>query len=78
MVVDIARAHILPADRAFRVCGRKPPNVHIYNHPKEPCWFVFARWDDGRDDGMLRSSHVILVSKISGKVLYSGSASDEG
>ena len=74
----IAAAQTTPALKPFRVCGRQPANVNIYDLPTEPCWFVFVPWGDGKDGTMLRSSHVILVSKISGKVLYDGSANDEG
>lgn len=76
--IAIAREHSTPAHSAFRVCGRKPANTNIYNLPTEACWFVFAPWGDGKDGIMPRSSHVILVSKVSGQGLYDGSANDEG
>ncbi|MDD5476134.1 MAG: hypothetical protein PHU03_06430 [Syntrophales bacterium] len=56
----------------------QPANCRIYNMPKEPCWFVYVPWGDGYDGCMLRSSRVILVSKQTGKILYDGSAGDEG
>jgi hypothetical protein len=51
-----------------------------YNSPpiNEPAWFVFLPWFDGHDGACLRSSHVIAVSKADGRVLYDGSANDEG
>ena len=64
-----------PAERSFRI-RKKPPN--IYFQPKEPCWHVFAPWGDGLDGTVLRSSRVIVVSKVTGAVLYDGSANDEG
>jgi hypothetical protein len=76
--VDIARTQSTPAQSSFRVYGRKPGNVNIYNLPAEACWFVFASWGDGKDGTILRSSRVLLVSKLSGKVLYDGTANDEG
>ncbi len=74
----IASRAVAPNLRQFRVYGKRPPNVNLYNLPTEPCWYVFAPWHDGKDDLMLRSSRLLLVSKISGKVLYDGSANDEG
>lgn len=56
----------------------KPSNCHIYAMPKEPCWFIYVPWGDECEGSMLRSSRVILVSKQTGKVLYDGSARDEG
>ena len=44
----------------------------------EPAWYIFAPWCDGRDDTMLRSSRIVAVSKRGGRVLYDGSANDEG
>ena len=76
--VDIARGQTTPAPSSFRVYARKPSNVNIYNLPAEPCWFVFAPWGDGKDGMMLRSAHVVVVSKISGEILYDGTANDEG
>ena len=55
-----------------------PENCRIYNMPTEPCWYIHAPWGDGLDGSMLRSSRVFLISKESGKVLYDGSANDEG
>lgn len=67
----------IPASDAFPVFGKMPTSVHIYAPPKEPCWFIHVPWNDGRPQ-MIRSSRIILVSKISGKVLYDGGAGDEG
>ena len=44
----------------------------------EPFWCVYVPWGDGFDGRMLRSSRVLLVSKLTGKVVYDGSANDEG
>ena len=66
-----------PDERAFRA-SKERPNIYIPNsYPiGEPCWYVFAPWGDNL--AMLRSSRVIVVSKITGAVLYDGSANDEG
>lgn len=44
----------------------------------EPFWCVYVPWGDGCDGRMLRSSRVLLVSKFTGRILYDGSANDEG
>jgi hypothetical protein len=75
---EIALLQYIPARQAFRVCGSKPANVNIYGLPEEPCWFVYGPWNEGKDGMMLRSSRIILVSKVSGQVLYDGPAGDEG
>ena len=76
--ITIAREQCASKSGTFYTFSRKPKNVYIYNMPVEPCWFVFSPWNDGKDGTMLRSSRLILVSKLSGKVLYDGSAYDEG
>jgi hypothetical protein len=44
----------------------------------EPAWYVFVPHFDGMDGNCLRSSHVIVISKVGGRILYDGSAFDEG
>ena len=43
--------------------------------PLENCWFILTSFSD---IPMLASSRLIAVSKESGKILYDGSAYDEG
>ena len=64
----------VPAIEDFKLAQEMPT---LYNAPKEPCWTIYAPWYDGYDGSMLRSSHVILVSKQTGEILYDGSAHDE-
>jgi hypothetical protein len=64
-----------PDERFFRICKERP---NIYFQTKEPCWYVFAPWGDSLDGTILRSSRVIVVSKVTGAVLYDGPANDEG
>lgn len=66
-----------PDQRKFKVYSRKPAHLHIYGMPSEPCWFVYAPWNDGYDGAMLRSSRIILISKKTGRVVYDGPANDE-
>ncbi len=63
--------------REFHCYSKKPENFTIYAaFPDEPCWYVSAAWDDALH--MLRSSRVIVISRMTGKVFYDGSAGDEG
>ena len=56
--------------------AKMPSNCSIYNPPAESCWYVYVPWNDGIF--ALRSSHVIAISKNTGKILYDGNAGDEG
>jgi len=67
-IVDVSQLRICPSN----------PGLHLYAMPTEPSWFVYAPWRDESDGFMLRSSRIIIISKESGKVLYDGSAEDEG
>lgn len=46
--------------------------------PTEPCWYVYAPWDDEEDVCALRSSRLILVGKVTGTIYHDGSAGNEG
>lgn len=46
--------------------------------PTEPCWYVYAPWNDEEEVFTLRSSRLILVGKLTGTVYHDGSAGDEG
>lgn len=46
----------------------------IYNVNLDHCWIVF--YDDGYN--MIKSSTIAVISKKDGKVIYYGSANDEG
>lgn len=45
----------------------------IYRASKEECWQILVHEND---DQCLKSSHVILISKETGKMLYNDSAND--
>ena len=49
---------------------------HAYNVRRKDVWLVFPRVD--RDPGLIASSQVVIVCKRTGRVLYVGSAGDEG
>jgi len=79
VAIEIARKDLTytpdPAD--LKIYDKKPDNCHVYGVPDDDsCWFIYAPWGDGL--AMLRSSRLVVVSKKTGKVLYSGSAQDEG
>ena len=76
--VDIAKRHIVSTLGHFSVYNKKPDNVCLYQLPSEPCWYVLAPWNDGKDGLMLRSSRMLIISKTTGNVLFDGSAHDEG
>lgn len=56
----------------------QPTNCRIYGDPPEPCWYIYAPWNDEKDVTALRSSRVILVGKQTGAIHYDGSAGNEG
>ncbi len=68
-----------PVASAPLIChGRKPENCNIYREISEPCWYIYAPWNDEKDGNTLRSSRVIVIGRETGTILYDGSASDEG
>lgn len=73
-----AKAVLIPDTRAFKASEAIPGKINIYNMPNEPCWYVVAPWGDGMDGSMLRSSRIVIISRKTGRVLYDGSANDEG
>jgi len=76
--MKIAKKAIKADTSSFNICDTKPANINVYNLLKEPCWFIFVPWNDGKDGMMHRSSHLLLISKLTGRVLFDGSAGDEG
>jgi hypothetical protein len=58
--------------------GRKPANFNIYGDFPEPCWWIQVPWNDESGHPVLRSSRAIVIGRQSGKILYDGSAGDEG
>ncbi len=57
-----------------------PGNANIYmaRGIDEPCWYVSAPWGNGMDGAMLRSRRIVVIARKTGRVLYDGSANDEG
>jgi hypothetical protein len=80
MALDIASRALAQsvAAQALICHGRKPARFSIYAHLPEPCWWVQAPWNDEMDVVAIRGCRVIVVGRQTGKVLYDGSAGDEG
>lgn len=58
------------------ICPERPSNCNLYNPPTEPCWYAYVPHNDGIL--ALRSSRIVIMSRVTGKVIYDGSAGDEG
>jgi hypothetical protein len=54
----------------------RPSKLAFYVAPGVPAWYIHTPWLDGHV--ALRSSRVLAISKSDGRVLYDGSANDEG
>jgi hypothetical protein len=80
MALDIARQALAQSVvSAPLIChGRKPANFNIYGDLPEPCWWVMAPWNDKTDINVIRSRRVIAIGRVTGTILYDGSAGDEG
>lgn len=76
--VKIAMKSRVPDTSQFRASESPPGNMNIYLPYDEPCWYVTAPRNVGMDGNLLRNSRIILISKKTGRVLYDGSANDEG
>lgn len=71
-------ARVCMGDREeFKCFSKKPESFIPYvAYPDDPCWYVYAPWDDNAV--ALRSSRIIVISRLTGTIFYDGSAGDEG
>jgi len=79
--LEIATHSVTPPFQESECSIRSPEGCHIYFtwDSDEPCWYVTVPWRDEKDDVLLlRSSRVIIISRVTGEVRYDGSARDEG
>ena len=76
--IKIAREYCFPHSSRVGLANLEQSTLRLWSKPQEPCWIVYAPWLDGKDDLILRSSRVLLISKDSGKILFDGDAGDEG
>ena len=59
----------------FKCYSQKPDNCLIYvTWTDQPCWYVYVPCEDGILS--LRSSRVMVISRLTGDILYNGSAGD--
>lgn len=73
----IAEQAVKSQSRQVECFSSLPERCALYGTiPDEPCWYVYAPWDDGLL--ALRSSRVIVISRLTGKIILDGSAGDEG
>ncbi|MCR4299591.1 MAG: hypothetical protein NUV75_12745 [Gallionella sp.] len=73
----IAARAFVPHDGQFKCYSQKPDSCRLYDiNTDQHCWYVYAPWPDGML--ALRSSRVMVISRSTGKILYDGSAGDEG
>jgi hypothetical protein len=65
-----------PKVEIYEITETRPSNCHAYIPSKEDCWYIL--YSMNRPIGMICSSDLIVISKKTGKIVYSGSANDEG
>jgi len=77
--LQILERDITGTNKQYKCYSQKPKNCNMYMYngePTEPCWFVYVSADE--DLMILQGSRVIVISRVTGKILYHGSANDEG
>ena len=73
--IEIARKHVSDT-YVQRVVDAREININIYGVDKSNAWCVFV--EPPKQTLALRSAEIILIDKKTGKILYEGSANDEG
>ncbi len=77
MAIEIAQHACNAQKMEFDCYANKPKGCRIYNlNPVEPCWYVLGDWDDNLT--VLRSSRLVVISRMTGAIIYNGEAGDEG
>ena len=73
----IAARTLITHGGQFECYSQKPDSCRIYGiKTDQPCWYIYVPWEDGML--ALRCSRVMVISRVTGKILYNGSAGDEG
>jgi len=75
--LQIAEKHHGPGFKLYRITSGTPDNVNLYSAYKN-VWCVLCSSHPNDGKIMLCSSRAIIISKEKGKILYDGSAHDEG
>ena len=81
MAKKIAQQACMPSLEGMFVTETMSKNWHMYFGPPkdEPCWYVVIPSDHPFKQGKnLSSYYVVVVSQKTGKVLFKGSAMNEG
>jgi hypothetical protein len=73
LALDIA-AQVCKSDRKeFQCYSMEPSHYSLYvPWPDQPCWYIDVLWND--DLVAFRSSRVIVISRLTGKIFYDGEA----
>lgn len=75
--LEIAARELNLHSSQFKFYSKKPDNCRLYGiNTDQPCWYVYPPSEEG--SFALRSSRVIVISRLNGEILYDGSAGDEG
>lgn len=73
----IAARAVMPHGGRFECYSQKPDNCRLYGiNTDRPCWYVYPPM--ANNQLTLCSSRVIIISRLTGEILYNGSACDEG
>jgi hypothetical protein len=77
MALEIAQHACNVQKMELNCFANKPERCRIYSvNSDEHCWYVYAPWNDG--NLALRSSRVVVISRVTGAIIYDGDAGDEG
>ena len=75
--LEIFRAHIATDKPQLHSITDSAPNVNVYGLPLEKCWHILCSYHP-HCPTMIASSRLICISKNTGRILFDGSANDEG
>jgi hypothetical protein len=69
----------MPNINDFEIHEKIPDNMNVYinQNQKEPCWYIVLPPGNAGTE-MVMSSHLVIISKCTGQIVYNGSANDEG
>jgi hypothetical protein len=71
----LAAEYLSGSIKIYMVTEILPSNCNAYNAPKN-CWYVLCSYNT--TPYILCSSRLLCIDKVTGEVVYDGSAGDEG
>ena len=75
--LEIYKAHIAEDNQQiFKITDSIPSNINVYGLPSEECWYILCSYHPHAH--LISSSRLICISKNTGRILFDGSANDEG